>query len=53
MNIHNERKRLSDYEKLNVKEYEIKIIDEILNKRFENYKNERENKSRKITGGNR
>lgn len=45
-NLHNERKKLSDYEKLNVKEYEIEKIDEILKKRFDNYKREFNNKKK-------
>ncbi len=45
INIHNERKRLSDYEELNVKEYEIELIDKILKQRFDNYKTEIENKN--------
>lgn len=38
INVHNERKKLSDYERLNVKEYEIKIIDKLLEQRFDEYK---------------
>ena len=45
INLHNERKKLSDYEKLNAKEYEIKIIDRVLKQRFEKYKSEIENKN--------
>ena len=45
INLHNERKKLSDYEKLNVKEYEIGIIDLMLKQRFEKYKSEIENKN--------
>lgn len=38
INVHNERKKLSDYEKLNAKEYEIEIIDKLLEQRFDEYK---------------
>ncbi len=51
MNIHNERKRLSDYEKLNAKEYEIELIDKILNQRFVNYKTIIKNNSFDKNGG--
>lgn len=46
--MHNERKKLSDYEKLNVKEYEINLIDKILEQRFKIYKTEIENKNNSI-----
>ncbi len=50
-NIHNERKKLSDYEKLNVKEYEIQKIDEILEKKYKKYQIDIKNKSCDKNGG--
>ena len=47
INVHNERKKLSDYEILCAKEYEITKIDDILAKRFENHKKEVEAKPKK------
>ncbi len=44
---HNERKELSEYEKLNVKDYEIKLIDEILDRRYDDFKAKNGSKNKK------